>query len=598
MDMNQPTLIQFEGARKANNMIPPEGSNSFYTVGSGEINLLTKAASPENPKFDIFTNKGDLYTGVGNFSISGDPYENMNVIAHTKLSVNHMLTVSGGNLEIHGILELMSHSQLIVRNNAHVIMYVDSTFSVNDDTKILVEKGSSIVIYGQINIHLSMVDALVNVDGITIDSAAVMNVEGMDQLGERPFSLTDYEAYLRNIPINVNTQGEMNSVEGRIGYTWKGGSPKESSRVITMSVLWGEAVMGDFKLSVLGEPESIIPELQVLNAIKVNKRCTLYVSEEYRGKRYIRPNLYLGLIISNNKTPADCIIDGTIIVDGPGSSITVDRGSTIHINEGGELWLKNKSHIYSTHNSSDDNIFFIDGTLYIDDIEQIKTFEHDNIVIGKTGKVVVYNPDTGEKRLLWKTPNEIENTDLYRLFKDRIDHVEYHISNNTGIGIDQYYDFYAREFTNWYGGRRIEKAIHDGILVWHDGGFIELYNDIIPWVNTDCTLLEASRIFKTFGSFDPDKLQEAVNRLKYAGAGNIVFRFVEDDSVSEVTMVLNGIKMKSVLNHPLTDMYVLTTDNDGKLFLRNKVTKSTVDNIVNENSRQLEIENNQVEFQL
>ena len=598
MNINQPTLIQFESARKLSNIIPPEGSNSFYSVGTGEINILTKSSNPEDPKFDLFTKKGEIYSGIGNFSISGDPYENMNIITGTKVSVNHTLTVSGGTLEIHGTLDLMTHSKLVVRNGAHVIMYVDSTFNINDDTSIMVEKGSSIVIYGQINIHLSMIDALVNVDGITIDTAAIMNVDGMDQLGKRPFSLTDYEVHLRGIPINVHTQGEINTQDGRIGYTWTGGSPKEKSQVIRMDVLWGEAILGDFKLSILGEPERIIPDLQVINAIKVNKKCTLYISGQYKGKRYIRPNLYLGLIIGNNKSPADCIIDGTIIVDGAGSSITVDRGSKIHINEGGELWLKNGSYIYSTHNSSDDNIFFIDGTLYIDDIDQISTFDHDNIVVGKNGKIVIFNPDTGEKRLLWKTPNGIESTDLYRLFKDRIDHVEYHISNNTGIGIDQYYDFYARQFTSWYGGRRIEKAIHDGIIVWHNGGFIELYHDIIPWVNTDCTLLEASRIFKTFGSFDSDKLQEAVNRLKYAGAGNIVFRFIDGEDVREVTLVLDDIHMKTVLNHPLTDMYVLTTDNDGKLFLRNKVTKSTVDNIVNENSREFDIKDKKVEFHL
>ena len=71
--------------------------------------------------------------------------------------------------------------------------------------------------------------------------------------------------------------------------------------------------------------------------------------------------------------------------------------------------------------------------------------------------------------------------------------------------------------TKWYGNRRIEKAIHDGILVWHDGGFIELNNDIIPWADEKSTLLQASRLFKSFGSYDDEKLQEVIDRMKADG---------------------------------------------------------------------------------
>lgn len=603
MNLDQPTLIQFEEERKKNNFIPPEGSNSFYNIGKGRINISTIRAAVDDYRFDLYTDKGNIYTGHGNFIVSGDiadctnPYNDMIIINNTSLFVNNRLTISKGNMNVHGNLQLMESSQLILKDNAHATLYPDSIFEVKDNTVITVEKGSSLTIYGRIDVHLSRVDNLLNFQGITIDSAAVMNVEGID-IGDRPYSLTDYNSSLREKVINIHTQGESNFNNGRIGYTWTGGTPLNGSQIIRMIVLWGEAVMGDFKLSVLGKPENSIPNLQMISDLLIKKDTTLYITESYNECRYIRPELYIGIVIGNNEVPGTCIIEGTVVSDGLNALITVDRGASLHIMKTGTLYLKNGSIVRSTHNAPDDRILFIEGTLIIEDIFQIETFEHDNIVIGETGKVIVLNPDTGERRLLWKTPNGIENTDLYRLFKDRIDHVEYHISNNTGIGIDIFYEFYARDMTDWYGGRRIEKAIYDGILVWHDGGFIEVYHDITPWASTDCTLLQASRLFKTYGSYDEDKLQDAVDRLTYAGAGNILFRFIDGDDEKEVLMVLKGIKMQNVLNHPLTNMYVLTTDNDGKLFIKNKVTDTTVKSIINKDARTFDIVDNKIEFPL
>lgn len=601
MNLDQPTLIQFELNRKENNFIPPAGSNSFYNIGSGKINLLTKNDDIKNYQFDISTNSGQIYTGIGNYIISKNinisPYNKLTVIANTKLSVNSMLTIDNGELEIHGDIELMEHSHLIIKNNSIVTLYIDSVFVINNNTEIIVENGSSLIIYGRIDSHISMVDSILNVKGIIIDSAAVMNVSGLDLLGERPFSLTDYDMFLRNKIINVYTQGEQNFSYGRIGYTWTGGSPLEHSQIIRMSVLWGEAILGDFKLSILGTPSKTITNLQMISELHICKNTTLYIKENYHDKRYMRPELYLGIVIGNNDNPAKCIVDGSIICDGVNSIITIDRGSSMYINENGKLYLKNNAIMRSTYNDNN-QVLFIDGELIIDTIEQINSFNKNNIVIGDNGKVIILNPDTGENKLLWTTPNGIENSDLYRLFKDRINHVEYHISKNNGIGIDKYYEFYAREMTNWYGGMRIEKAIHEGLIVWHDGGFIELYHDIIPWVNKECTLLHASRIFKTFGSYDKDKLQDVVNRLRYAGCGNILFRFIDGEYVKEVTLVLEGINMTNIVKNHISDMYLLTTDNDGKLFIKNNVSNTTVSNIINKNSLSLDIIDNELNFQL
>ncbi|MCM1223057.1 MAG: hypothetical protein NC548_52255 [Lachnospiraceae bacterium] len=605
MNLNQPNLVQFENIRKLSNTIPPEGSNSFYAIGNGRINLLTIRADQSDPRFDLIIHQGDVNTGAGNFIISGDnhnpetPYNSLRVDGtKVTLHVTDMLTVSQGSADIYQGLELMQNSQLVVRDQGTVIFHQDSTFTVSDKTSITVEPGSTIRIYGTIVVDLSQVDALLDMEGVIIDSAAVISVKGLDQLGKRLYSLTDYDADLRKKVINIHTQGETNTEYGRIGYTWTGGSPITKSQLIRMSVLWGEVALGDFKFSVLGIPHETIENLQMVSDLYVKSGCTLHITEHFKENRYIHPNLYLGIVMGNNDITGSLNIDGTVIVDGKNSRITVDRGATIHIAEGGTLCLQNDGSIRCTNNDEHNPIFFIDGTLIIDDIQQISSFSHNNIIFGKKGKVVILNPDTGEKRLLWTTPNGILNTDLYRLFQDRIDSIEYHISNNTGIGIDEYFEFYARDMTKWFGDRRIEKAIHDGILVWHDGGFIEVYHDVTPWATLDSTLLHASRLFKSYGSFDEEKLQEVVDRLRYAGSGNILIRFVDGDESSEVLLNLESIRLNTVLNHPTTKTYNVTATNDGQIYMKSHVTSATPEKIITEDAKCVEVIDKKASFVL
>ena len=603
MNLNQPTLVQFESERKANGYIPPLSSNSFHTIGDGEINLFTVRNDPNDYRFDLYTESGTVYVGAGGFAIAGDinnidlPYRNLTVIQNTSLVINQILTVSKGTMEVHGTIDMLESTQLVLKNGARVVFHSDSTLVIRKNAKIVIEEGCSLSIYGNIDINVVSVDSFLGLPGIFIDSAAVMNVVGLDQLGTRLFSLTDYYTELSNRIINKNTQGEKNTPSGRLGYNWVEGNPLNQSQSIEISTLYGECVLGDFKFSVLGYSETEIPNFQMITELIVSEDSTLYITESYHDYQYIHPELYIGVIIGNNRIPGRCVNHGTIIVDGPNSLVTIDRKGSLVIEESAELYLRNGAILKSTYND-DTEVLFINGTVIIDDINQIDTLSKENIAFGEKGKLIILNPDTGEKRLLWSTPNGIEDSKLYELFKDRIDHIEYHISNNTGIGIDQYYEFYAKDFKSWYGGRRIEKAIHDGIIVWHNGGFIELNHDIIPWVQSDCSLLHASRLFKTFGSFDNERLQEAVNRLKYAGSGDIVFRFVNGDEAHEVRMVLDDIHMMNIYNHPLTNTYVLSTDNDGKLFMKNNLSQVSPENIIVKEATMINVENNQAEFSL
>lgn len=600
----QKTLIQFEQDRYKNSYVPPEGSNSYYRVGDGKINLLTKRSDPDNYRFDLYTDSGHIYTGAGTFEVSGDiidckhPYDNLFVINGTELSVTRILSISSGSADIHGTLDLMDHARLVLSNNANVIMYADSKLVINEDSQIVIQEGSHLTIYGEIEVELSRVDQVMNVRGITIDSAAVLTVTGLDTLGERSFSVTDYEMYLRDKEINVQTQGEFNFPTGRLGYSWINGSPITKSKVLQMRLLYGHCPLGDFRLPILGIPNETVPEMQMLSELYVSSNSTLYITEKYSDDdEYVRPELYLGIMIGNNKHPGSCRIDGTVIVDGNNAQISLDRGGNVVISKYGTLILKNGAKLVSTYNDTN-RVLTIDGTLIIDDINQINTLNADNIDIGPEGRVEILNPDTGESKVLLSIPNGIEDSDLYRLFKHRIDHVVYHISNHTGISIDKYCEYYATDLVKWYGDRRIEKAIQDGIIKWHDGGFIQLDHQIIPWANVNCTLLDVGKLFKTYGSTPEEQLQDAVNRLKYAGCGNMVFRFVDGDNHSEVQLDLGGIDMVSIINHPLTESYQLRSDGDGELYLKNNVSSNTPDAIVTDDSKVVDIEDGIADFEL
>ena len=590
------SLFEFETERKLEEYIPPTESNTFYNINNGVINIYCN----DNERFDLYTNKGIITSGENPFIIGENSiYDSLTVIENTELIINDELIIDGSTCDIHGVFRLLPNTKLVVKNNANVVFYTDSTFYIGEGTIIEVDNSSTLKLYGDIHCHLYRVEDIYNNKSITIDSAAVMIVDGLDSLGNRTKSLIDYDIELRNKDLKKYSQGEINTEYGRIGYTCLDKNDKIEYQLLNINILWGEAILGDFKYQVLGTPNSEIEDLQVINKLKIDKNATLYISDEYHGYKYMHPQLYIGVILNNtySSNGATLEIDGKVIVDGKRSSINVDRGCSIRINKNGELWLKNNSTIESTHNE-DTPVLFIDGTLYIERIEQIDTFDDNNIVIGDTGKVVILNNNYTDRKVLFSTPIGIQESTLYRLFKDRLDHIEYHIQNNTGIRIDKYYSYYYVEFDDWYGGKRLEKAIADGMIVWHDGGFIDIVNDITPWANSNCTLLDITKLFRATGDTIKDRLQNIISKFKYVGCGNITFRFIDKRTYTDIVMKLDDIKMTSIIRYPQNDLYKLTTNNDGKLFIRNNVTQITVDNIINNNSRILDITDKQVTFNI
>ena len=581
--MKYDSICEYEKYRSDNQFIPPLESNSYYDINTGIINVYTTLES----KFQLYTDSGLINMGPCEFQIGENQYELITVITGTKLIVDNKLTIIDAPFSVHGDVIFNSGSVLYLTKNATGVFYADSHIRIEDNVSIIVEDGCSLDVFGEVDIHINVIDQIINNANVIVDTAAFIKAFGIEgpDVENRIFSLTDYDSYLRTQFISQYTQGEQNTIYGRMGYVWRGGDTEINSTQIEIGALYGECILGDFRLSILGKQESLVSDLQILVHCFVDPEATLMITDTYHDKLYYRPELYLGYIRGNVFTGGTCTVDGKIIVDGSSSKITIDKYSKLTINEGGVVEVKNNSNIIC--NSDPDEVsLVINGTLIVDTIEQINSFNPNNIEFGPNGKVIILNNYPDDHKLLWTTPIGIHSTDLYRLFENRLNHIEYHIQSNTGIGIDEYYEFYARDMTDWYSGMRIEKAIHEGMIKWHKNGFIELNQSITPWVDETSSLLHAARIFKSYGSYDGDKLQEVVNRLRYAGASDIVFRFIHGDTHHDVPLVLDDCTMYSVVNKPMTTHYILNVqNNDGELYLRNKVPNTNDSTIIQYTSR-------------
>lgn len=595
MDLNKNTLVEFEKERANNGYISPYGSDSLYTIGSGRINLYCYDANLINFLFDITIKAGSVYVGNDYFCMCDKShYRSIKVNQNTSLINNGDLHINS-SLDVFGSLTLDSTSSLSIDDDGSVILEPGSILNIDKGALINIKSGE-MKIYGTINIDVSLVDKLLNTEGIYVDSAAVLIVHNIN-LGKREESLTDYELSLRSKMINKYTQGEYNLPNGKVGYIWKGGNPNSRSQIIEIDTLYGDIVLGDFKLSALGTQTKIRNNLQITKDIRIRSGSTLHIAESYNDYTYLHPELYVGVVIDNCNRPGNLIVDGTIIVDGADANITIDRNGQMVINEGGNVYLKNNSSIISTNND-DSAVLTINGTLTIDDVYQLSTFNASNISFGDNGKIIILNPNDGTHKVLFSTPDGIQTSELYRLFRDDIKHIEYHIQSGDGILIDKYYDYYPTKMTDWYGGMRIEKAIKDGLIVWHSGGFIDLDHSIIPWADITDSLLEASRIFKSSASYDSGRLQEVINHLIYAGCGNIVFRYINGDEYRDITLVLDQINIRSVTNATDSDDYIVNTDAEGDLFLKNSVSDTSSDNIITANAKHIQLNKGATQFSL
>lgn len=596
---NTKTLRAFEDERLSHSYFPPDQSDSFWYIGendesagikAGYIDLFTMGNVPANTTFILELLEGTLFTGVGQFTFDDTLYIKGTIYSGSRLVVDNKLVLDDATFDVYGDIELAEGAELELKNGARINFDRTSTLVINKNAKITIDSDSLIFTYGTMEVDVDYMDDLMGMDKFYQDPSAVIKPINMN-LDAREYSMTDYDAELRKGKITPNTQGDKVIPHGRLRYVWKNGKYVDGSQIIDLYGSYGDVILGDFKLSILGIQEDTIPGLQIDSNLIIEKNMTLHIATSYNGNTYLYPELYIGAVPENNKKSGTVEVYGNIVADGENSHITIDRLGQLIIKEGGTVQLKNDASIVSTNND-DDVILKIDGTLMVDDIYQLSLFNPSNIVFGDNGKIVILNP-SDEDKVLFSTPDGIYNDEpynyLYYLLLNNIDHVEYHISPNTGIKIDRNYSYPAVEFTDWFGGRRIEQAVHDGILVWEDNAFMVLDNAILPWANLNCSLLEASKLFKSFASIDSGRLIDVANRFKYAGFGNVRFRFAQGTEYRDITMNLTPVEVNSVITTPATDEYSVNVSDEGNLFIRNQVTTPDPDNIISNESKSVNL---------
>jgi hypothetical protein len=602
-NINQPTLILFEDIRRELDYTPPANSNEVFSVGSGNIVLQTLRDNQDDYRFDIRIQNRSVDTGIGEFYISGEcnnklrPYRRMYINSAATFNVTERLSVSNTSNDISlnplitndGTMVFKSNSIINIGNGVEVVNTSIGILNIEDNVKIIIgNNNASFKIYGTINISYSSVRNLLANPKIIIDNSTIVNILGLPT--GRLFSLTDYIADLRKKYQNQNTIGSRYiSDSSRVTYYWKAGDPLQPSDVLSLVVETGTSILGDFTVPLVGMPEHIEQFMQTLSDLTISRFATLYIGDSYNGSTYISPLLYITEIPGNSANTGFCNVDGTIIVDGQLSSINVDRGAYIRIKETGKIILTNGGKIINSNNS-DESSLYINGSLIIDDISQLEGFDPKNIEFGINGKLIILNTNnTDDKKILFSTPNGILTSELYRLFKDRLIHIEYHIQNNDGIRIDEFNNGY--ELSNWYGGMRLEKAVKLGYIIWHDGAYIELDKSIVPWVDDDSTLSKVGRLFNVFGDTDQKKLQSAIERLIYAGFDNIVFRFISGNNVKDITLTLESCYIKTALYNNSNKRYKISATNSGSMFIRNNINSADTDDIINTASKVYNINN-------
>ena len=586
------SLIEFNRNRLNGSYIFIVGSNSFFKFTDGEINIFTKN---EN-EFDVYTYKGNINTGLGEFIISyKNPYQSLSVIENTSLTVTDRLSIINSSVEIYGTLKMKQGSSinidngLIKFNSRSVIDLTEPGISLNLNSSRVRINGKIVISYNNLSI--------LNNKSIVINPSCELIVTGI-KYPDRIYSATDYELSLRDKIINPHTNGEYNTEYGRIGYTWSDGDLKIKSQILSINILYGEFVLGDFKFRALGLQSKLVKDRQFISDIYVNKNATLYISEYFKGFNYYNPELYLGSVLFNFKRSAICHIDGTVIVDGSNAKISIDVESSIRINKGGKLILRNNGRLINSNVYNKNKCIYIYGELIIDNIEQLESFFDTNFVFGESGKLTILNPPTQNRKVLLSIPNGIKSSYLYQLFKSNLKHIEFHISKNNGIKIDKNFEYFNKQLIDWYDGIRIEKAIFNKQIVWHDEGFIDIDSSIISWASLSCSLYDASKIFKSTKYDKKEMLQEVVENLLYAGCGDIVFRFIDNDNYKEIKLILKPIKVENIYNKPLTKSYVIECTDDADLFIKNKIGKTSSSNIVSETSKHVSILKGKTEFEL
>ena len=567
-------------------IIPPEGSNSFYEVSNGVIDIYTLNDDPDNYKFGLSIDSGIVDIGIGSLQIDGNDnitlshYKYLNIKENAQLNINNNLTLTRATMSINGTLNIDSLASLILRNNSIVNTSSNSVININKESFIFIDEGSKLNLYGTINIHINKIETILNQSSIYIDPTAVINITGLNNT-EREFSLQDYIAEMNSKIVNVNTTQEKHFNNNHLMCKWVDGSPVDNSHSISIYCEKGYIINGDLKSSFLGLVNNLDKDKKILSNLIVNKDATLIIAEDYNNNHYFYPSIYIGVYIDNMKVPAKAIINGTLLIDGDNSELVLDRNGSLIIN--GTVQLSNNGKLKITN--CDQTVITINGTLILDSLEQLVDIDKKHIEFGSKGKIVILNPSTNSDQILLEIPKGIKTSKLYKLFEDRISHVEFHLSEKTGIKIDTYFDNYQLEMKYWFGQYNLIDAIKNGFIVWEDNAFIELDHEIINWATLNSNMFDLIKLFEYSGLTLKDELQSIVDKFIDSNSGNIRFKFIENNQKRELFLNVNIPQIKSVYYDDYNDDFVIQVSSSAYMFLSNNVSRLKPSVIVNQSKK-------------
>ena len=586
--IKQKTLIDFEHVRAGYKLIgdnwimpvdpitiiPPQSSNSFYDIGNGSVDIYSISDNPNNYKLGISIHSGIINTGIGSFQVDGNDditfshYKYMNIKENSELIINNNLTLIRATITNYGTLSIDSLASLILRDGSIFNSSNNSVININKESFIFIDEKSQLNLYGTINIHIDKIETILNQSNIYIDPTTVINIIGINN-SNREYSLQDYIKEIHSKVVNINTTQEKNFNNSRVVCKWTDGTPINNSHSINIYCESGKIISGDLKVSFLGLNETLNQSMKTLSNLIINENATLIVSEDYNNNHWYYPSLYIGVYIDNNKVPAKAIINGTLLVDGSNSSILLDRNGSMIIN--GTVKLSNKAKLKVTN--SDQNILTINGTLIIDTLDQLVDFNKDHIQFGSKGKLVILNPSTNIDQVILEIPNGIKSSKLYELFEDRLEHIEFHITEKTGIKIDTYLNNYPLEMKHWYSNYSLSDAIKNSLIIWEDNGFIELNHEIIKWINFSSNLSDLTKLFISSGLNYREELQSIVDKFVEAKSGDIRFKFIEGNLKKEIILHIHIPEIKSAYYDRYNNDYVIQVSDQAYLFISNNINK-------------------------
>lgn len=585
------TLIQFEAERQRLKFVPY--INDISDVGEGKVEIITVRGLPTNPRFDMIVRNKHLDVGDGDFSIVGDRMDPNNVYRYltiaelANLTVSRQLIVTGdenrdptdvpGKIIVNGNLKILGGGSLVINHGGIVEVPHGGTLYLSDLSSLNIF-GGKLIVKGSIYLPTAMIDEVFSNIHVELYPSAIIKVTELP--GARVYSLTDYIAELNSVhqSLDASSARSMSAGAAQASYRCIVSDDELRAHILDINIDRGDVILGDFTLRVTGQPIDLQEQSRSIRSLTVNAGSRLILSNKFMGDNYLQPKL---IISKSNSVGTSGIVtvDGELVVTN--GDISLDCGGEIIINENGKLIVEGSGRL---HHLDDSSVVTINGQLIVDNIRQLGAIEPVNYRFGPEGKLIVLNPSPmyeWERSTLFSIPLGLKTSELIRLFGDRLELVEYHLSRHTGIEIDtDMTPFHL--WSDWYNGVRLELAIANGWLVWHDEAFISADRSTLPWLEVKRGLGQVTKLFKSYKATERDRLQSLADRLSHAGSGNMIFRFTDkvNSLVAETTLTLDKCELLTASYNPLAGTYGITATSEGELYLVSPPSGTEAESIV------------------